>query len=182
MDDAVQKQDERDYILSHQSRRISRDMPLRGDKVKQGAAHLKIDVFVDAIGRTLLRRDERCVAFSDACGAKEEYVLIILRVACVADEGRPKGRTRRRFWLWDIRVFGCRNFDLNVDAAACFAYDAVVAFHLGFAEGLLQVSAWRDKPLRGIKVKQAAPCRYKGLCISRRFLRLWAAASLQQGI
>ena len=127
----------------------SRDMSRRGaasrDMSRQGAAHLKIDVFVDAIGRTLLRRDERCVAFSDACGAKEEYVLIILRVACVADEGRPKGRTRRRFWLWDIRVFGCRNFDLNVDAAACFAYDAVVAFHVGFAEGLLQVSAWRDK-------------------------------------
>ena len=112
--------------------------------MKQGAAHLKIDVFVDAIGRTLLRRDERCVAFSDACGAKEEYVLIILRVACVADECKA---TRRRafFLLWDIRVFGCRNFDLNVDAAACFAYDAVVAFHVGFAEGLLQVSAWRDK-------------------------------------
>jgi hypothetical protein len=44
-------------------------------------------VFVHAMGRALLRRDERCVAFSDACGAKEEYVLIFLRVACVADEG-----------------------------------------------------------------------------------------------
>ena len=99
MDDAVQKQDERDYILSrqsHQSRDVETVATCR-DKVqlvassrdmsRQGAAHLKIDVFVDAMGRTSLCRDERCVAFSDACGAKEECVLIFLRVACVADEG-----------------------------------------------------------------------------------------------
>ena len=98
------------------------------------------------MGQTLFRRDERCVAFSDACGAKEECVLIILRVACVADQCKA---TRRRFLLWDIRVFGCRNFDLNVDAAACFAYDAVVAFHLGEAEGLRKVSAWCTKVRQG---------------------------------